>query len=92
MQQRNSNFLLGPVATQFTNANTGRLRTKKPVIQSDKCKLCMTCVKYCGCNVIEKEEDKLTIDYRYCKGCGICVSVCNMDAIVMEKEGEMDEE
>lgn len=91
MQQKNSNYYLGPVATQFVNTETGKLRTKKPVIQYDHCKLCMNCAMYCGCNVIEKVDEKLTIDYRYCKGCGVCANVCSQNAIVMEKEGDIDE-
>lgn len=64
----------------------GKWRYVKPVINYNKCVLCMVCWKYCPDAAIKIENDKPVIDYDYCKGCGICFSECNIKAISMEED------
>lgn len=61
-------------------------RTFKPVIDHDKCVMCLRCFLVCPDGVIDKSGDKLEIDYDYCKGCGICAHECKVKCIEMEKE------
>ena len=61
-------------------------RTKKPVIDTDKCIDCGMCYLVCPEGVIYKENDKVLIDYRFCKGCGICSKECIGKFINMIKE------
>lgn len=61
-------------------------RTKRPVIDIQKCKGCLECYLYCPDGVIEKAEGKAAIDYDFCKGCGICVKICKFNAMDMEGE------
>ena len=65
---------------------TGEWRTLRPVIDHEKCKMCMFCWAYCPEGVIYVEDDKIVVDYDYCKGCGICAHECSFDAITMERE------
>ncbi len=64
---------------------TGGWRTKRPIIDPEKCKACGTCWVYCPDAAIIP-GNPYTIDYRYCKGCGICANECPFKAIRMEEE------
>ena len=61
-------------------------RTYKPVIDQDKCIMCLRCFLVCPDGVIDKSGERLTIDYDYCKGCGICAHECKPNCIDMVKE------
>jgi len=74
-------------SNNITSTNSG-WRTYKPVIDSDKCVLCMRCFLVCPDGVIDKSGEKLEIDYDFCKGCGVCAYECKVKAISMEKEVE----
>jgi len=73
---------------------TGSWRNFRPVIDYEKCTLCMVCWKFCPEAAIKlektkkkgKEEVKPVIDYEYCKGCGICWEECPTRAIDIEEE------
>ncbi|MFP4170285.1 MAG: pyruvate synthase subunit PorD [Methanomassiliicoccales archaeon] len=68
---------------------TGSWRSKKPVLDKEKCIDCLTCWIFCPDDCIIIEDEKMEgIRYDYCKGCGICASVCPKEAIEMEEEGE----
>lgn len=69
----------------LTSINAG-WRVFKPVIDFDKCVNCLRCFLLCPDGVIDKSEDKLSIDYDYCKGCGVCAHECKLGAIQMFKE------
>ena len=57
---------------------TGLWRTRKPVIDYDRCKHCWwICSSFCPENAIQVSADgKPLIDYDHCKGCLICVAQC----------------
>lgn len=63
-------------------------RTKKPIINEEKCVGCYLCYLYCPEGTIFKKGGKVDIDYDFCKGCGICANVCGHESIQMIKEGE----
>jgi pyruvate ferredoxin oxidoreductase delta subunit len=68
---------------------TGSWRSRRPVVDKEKCINCMFCWMYCPDNsiIVEKGEMK-GIKLSHCKGCGICANQCPKDAIVMVEEGE----
>lgn len=84
-QQKKCKHLLGPVATQFSNAQTGEWRIVKPIILKENCKMCKQCLIYCPVDAISQNLNKtaLDIDYEFCKGCGICANVCVVKCINM---------
>ena len=68
---------------------TGKWRTRRPVLDAAKCVKCGVCLMYCPVNSIKREENgAFTIDYEYCKGCGICAAECKKGAIAMTPEKE----
>ena len=70
---------------QLVEINAG-WRTFRPVINYEKCINCLRCFLVCPDGVVDKSEDKISIDYDFCKGCGICAVECKLEAITMEKE------
>lgn len=69
------------------------LRTKRPVMLQEQCKLCQMCRYLCPDLAITKDEQAglMRIDLRYCKGCGICAAFCPERVIKMIGEKEMNE-
>ena len=70
---------------------TGKWRTREPVMDAAKCIKCGICLMYCPVNSIKRTEGGMfEICYDYCKGCGICAHECKKGAIKMQpvKEGE----
>ena len=65
---------------------TGTWRNIKPIIDYEKCTLCMFCWKFCPDAAVDIIDEKPIINYEFCKGCGICAVECNFDAIEMIKE------
>ena len=53
---------------------------------------CGICAEYCPCGVIEKQSDKMVINYTYCKGCGICTVECPKKAIDFVLEADCEKE
>lgn len=69
------------------DVQTGDWRTKKPVIDWDKCKQCLLCVPVCPDMSIPMENGKRgNFNYFFCKGCGICAEVCPFEAIRMIRD------
>jgi 2-oxoacid:acceptor oxidoreductase delta subunit (pyruvate/2-ketoisovalerate family) len=69
--------------------DTGKWRTRRPVLDAQKCKKCGQCFLYCPVFSIERSNDNCySICYDYCKGCGICANECKFDAIRMIPEEE----
>ena len=67
-------------------AKTGSWRTFKPVIDQEKCNVCLICWSFCPDGVITKTSGGLGVDYDYCKGCGICSEECPLGAIEMVRD------
>jgi len=61
-------------------------RTHKPVIDIEKCKICVLCRLFCPDLCITQNENAIEIDYDFCKGCGICAFICPRGAIKMVLE------
>ncbi|HBM76071.1 MAG TPA: 2-oxoacid:acceptor oxidoreductase [Clostridiaceae bacterium] len=81
--------VLGPVAYEYTAANTGSWRLERPDVDFSACIKCGTCEKYCPTNVITIKKDQkkcVEIDFNYCKGCGICANECPKKCIKMVPE------
>lgn len=68
-------------------AMTGTWRTFRPVLDAEKCNLCLLCWVYCPDGTIKRLGEKLEIDYSFCKGCGICAKECKKNCITMVEEG-----
>ncbi len=66
---------------------TGDWKSKRPVVDLDKCNKCTLCYYYCpeGC-IARTDEGYFQPDLFYCKGCGICAEECPKDAITMVEE------
>lgn len=84
--------ILGPVSVKVSDVHTGVWRYRRPVIRAGDCVLCGICAEYCPCGVVEKQADKMVIDYTYCKGCGICTVECPKKAIDFLLESECEKE
>lgn len=69
---------------------TGKWRTRRPVIDKEKCINCGVCLMYCPVNSIRKNDGVISICYDYCKGCGICAHECTKGAIEMQAEVKED--
>jgi pyruvate ferredoxin oxidoreductase delta subunit len=68
---------------------TGSWRSKRPVVDKEKCVNCLICWMYCPDNSILVESGEMKgIKLSHCKGCGICANQCPKQAIVMVEEGE----
>jgi len=66
---------------------TGLWRTRRPIIDKEKCTKCGICWMYCPDNaVLKNHDDYYEINYEICKGCGICVEECPAEAITEVKE------
>ena len=62
---------------------TGNWRTERPVIDHEKCTLCLNCFIYCpdGTWHLDEKEERMVWNADYCKGCLVCVRECNVDAL-----------
>ncbi len=54
----------------------------KPCVNSEKCKKCKVCAKYCAHEAISYDASGIaSINHDKCVGCGRCLGSCNFDAI-----------
>jgi len=66
---------------------TAGWRSKKPVLNVEKCTGCLLCWIFCPEPAILRRPDgKVEFDYDYCKGCGICAAECPLKIITMVDE------
>ncbi|MCJ7770428.1 4Fe-4S binding protein [Candidatus Bathyarchaeota archaeon] len=70
-----------------TEYKTGDWRIQlKPVINHEKCVMCLLCWIFCPDVSIYRTEKTVEVDYYHCKGCGVCSNECPTKAIDMVKE------
>lgn len=60
-----------------------KLITLTPVVDSEKCKGCKTCVKVCPVLAIAMEDKLAVVDVERCRGCANCEQRCPEYAISM---------
>lgn len=65
---------------------TGDWRTRRPIIDYEKCTNCLVCYIFCPDSSILWNGERVEIDYSYCKGCGICARECPTKVIEMVLE------
>jgi len=58
------------------------------VINSEKCRRCLTCVTICPFRAVRLGEFKPEVQPELCRGCGICAAACPALAIRMSRTGE----
>jgi len=63
---------------------TGDWRVRvKPVINHEKCIMCLFCWIFCPDAAIVRSEKSVDVDYEHCKGCGVCATECPVKAVDM---------
>ena len=69
----------------------GDWRTKKPVIDWDKCKQSLLCAPVCPDMTIHVSDDSKRADFDYiiCKGCGICAAFCPKSVLAVSELGKI---
>ena len=68
---------------------TGDWKSRRPVVDFDKCNKCTLCYYFCPEGCIAKNKDGFfEPDLFYCKGCGICAVECPKEAIAMAEEAK----
>jgi pyruvate ferredoxin oxidoreductase delta subunit len=72
---------------------TGNWREYRPVLEAEKCSMCMNCVVFCpdACFQLEGADEKLVLNTKYCKGCNICINECAPAALTAVYELDFDD-
>ncbi len=62
---------------------TGNWREFRPVLEAEKCDLCMNCIVFCpdASFQLDESEEKVVLNEKYCKGCNICINECAPGAL-----------
>ncbi|HLD29978.1 MAG TPA: DUF362 domain-containing protein [bacterium] len=71
---------------QFLADIVGKFVWARPVVDTDKCRLCRKCVTHCPVEAIRMVPEKncLDIDYKKCIRCLCCHESCEWNSITME--------
>lgn len=73
---------------------TGSWRTRRPIVDAEKCTKCQICWIYCpdsSVNLNAKDEP-VSFNLKYCKGCGLCAEMCPTKAIKLVPELDFEDE
>ena len=70
---------------------TGNWRTRRPILDTDKCTECLMCWISCPDSSINQTDNGITFNLKYCKGCGICNEVCPVGAISLVPELDFED-
>ncbi len=70
---------------------TGNWRTRRPVLDADKCTNCLICWISCPDSSVNQNADVVSFNLKYCKGCGICNEVCPVGAISLAPELDFED-
>jgi hypothetical protein len=63
----------------------------EPVIDTQNCKGCSKCIKWCPVNAISLIDKKsVAVDYTRCIGCGTCVSKCSKNTISLKERANYE--
>ena len=61
---------------------TGLWRTRRPVIDRERCRRCLQCCAWCPeGGILAGADGWPVIDYEHCKGCLVCAAQCPFQAI-----------
>ncbi len=76
-------------------SRTGKQRMHsavKPVIKTDKCRRCGSCVSWCAAGAITEDDDgRARINPEKCTGCGECIISCRHGAVKVQWRTALDE-
>ena len=72
---------------------TGNWREFRPVLEPEKCDLCMNCVVFCPDASFQLDEagETVVLNEKYCKGCNICINECAPGALSAVYELDFDD-
>ena len=74
------------VVAPGTLNKTGGWRSKRPLVDNQKCIRCGTCQNSCPDSAVRVTDNGAEFNYDYCKGCGICSNECPVKCISMVDE------
>lgn len=73
----------------ITTEEMAKLPRVIPSIDEDLCIGCGNCIKVCGYNAIEMQDNNIVdISIDNCDGCGLCVQICPNDALKLVDKKE----
>lgn len=57
-----------------------------PIIEREKCSLCLKCARICPKKVFRDSEDEVEVDFpTRCTGCESCSAVCPLNALTVKE-------
>jgi Pyruvate/2-oxoacid:ferredoxin oxidoreductase delta subunit len=62
----------------------------EPVIDTEDCEGCGTCIKWCPVKALSLTDKKSQVDYKRCIGCGVCVSKCSNNSISLKERASYE--
>ncbi len=68
---------------QVLGSGTMTVNADAPVVDAEKCVLCLTCLRSCphGAIVVDNKKDAVSVSVVACQRCGLCATLCPARAI-----------